>query len=252
MYIDYGPLSTLYYDLSKPIGHSLDGDIEFYREQLADISGTILEPAVGTGRILVPLLQAGFDIEGLDNSAFMLEKCQQNCQQYGQLAQLYQADMTSFNLVKRYDAIIIPTGSFCLITDFQQAKKALKACYMHLNKGAKLIVDLDFPMQWKDQKETVYSLPINAQKGLLLTARQQAISWHTQTTEQLLKYELYEKGVLTQTELQRFVLRWYGLEEFRLLLNSIGFTKVRCCADYDWSKPAQQAMNTVTFEAIKA
>lgn len=252
MYIDYGPLSTLYYDISKPIGYSLSGDIEFYKEQLAGVSGTILEPAVGTGRILLPLLQAGFDIEGFDNSIFMLEKCQQNCQQHDQLTQLYQADMASFNLGKGYDAIIIPTGSFCLITDFQQAKKALECCYSHLNKGAKLLVDLDFPTQWDDQKETLYSLPITAQKGLLLRSRSQAVSWHTQTTEQLLKYELYEKGVLTQTELQRFVLRWYGLEEFRLLLSSIGFTKVRCCADYDWSKPAQKAASTVTFEAIKA
>lgn len=252
MFIDYGPLSTLYYDISKPVGRSLSGDIEFYREQLANIHGTILEPAVGTGRILIPLLKAGFAIEGLDNSKAMLEKCQANCKQQAELVQLYQADMTEFSLGKSYDAVIIPTGSFCLLPSFELAKKALQQFYQHLNKGGKLLLDLDFPIEWVNGKEQVYSLPISSEKGLLLTARNQSIDWLKQQSVQLLKYELYENGLLTQTEVQQFSLRWYGLHEFRLLLETVGFQQIRSCADYNWDKSASEAQSTVTFEAIKA
>lgn len=44
----YGRLGALVYDLDKPIGRSF-GDIEFYKERLADCDGPILEPAVGNG-----------------------------------------------------------------------------------------------------------------------------------------------------------------------------------------------------------
>jgi hypothetical protein len=45
-------LATEVYELDKPIGHSF-GDVEYYLRRLAGISGRILEPAVGTGRILM-------------------------------------------------------------------------------------------------------------------------------------------------------------------------------------------------------
>jgi len=52
----YGKLATLSYQLDKPIGSSF-GDVEFYRDLLSGVTGEVLEPAVGTGRILIPLLE---------------------------------------------------------------------------------------------------------------------------------------------------------------------------------------------------
>ncbi|MEX6161653.1 hypothetical protein AB6G16_08265 [Proteus mirabilis] len=61
----YHSLSAQVYQLDKPIGCSF-GDVEYYQQRLKDVKGKILEPAVGTGRILIPLLQSGFNIEGFD------------------------------------------------------------------------------------------------------------------------------------------------------------------------------------------
>ncbi len=57
----YGPLASAVYDLDKPIGRSF-GDLEYYERSLAGLSGRILEPAVGTGRVLIPLLESGHDV----------------------------------------------------------------------------------------------------------------------------------------------------------------------------------------------
>ncbi len=76
---EYGPLATEVYDLDKPIGHSF-GDVEYYTRLLATISGRILEPATGTGRILILLLEAGHEVDGLDSSAEMLAACRRHCQ----------------------------------------------------------------------------------------------------------------------------------------------------------------------------
>jgi hypothetical protein len=70
----YGRLATEAYDMDKPIGHSF-GDVEFYLERLKSCTGRDLEPAVGTGRVLIPLMEAGLEIEGTDNSPEMLTIC---------------------------------------------------------------------------------------------------------------------------------------------------------------------------------
>ena len=66
---EYGNLASWVYDLDKPVGRSF-GDIEFYQERLSGCRGAILEPAVGNGRILIPLLEAGLNIQGFDASRY--------------------------------------------------------------------------------------------------------------------------------------------------------------------------------------
>ena len=42
-------------------------DTEFFRHMMAEVPGPALEIACGTGRLLIPYLKAGFEIEGLDS-----------------------------------------------------------------------------------------------------------------------------------------------------------------------------------------
>ncbi|WP_244649064.1 hypothetical protein [Neoaquamicrobium sediminum] len=71
MHNRYGKLASWVYDLDKPVGRSF-GDVEYYLQRLAGCDGPVLEPAVGNGRILVPLLEAGLAVEGFDASEEML------------------------------------------------------------------------------------------------------------------------------------------------------------------------------------
>ncbi|WP_202618550.1 MULTISPECIES: hypothetical protein [unclassified Ensifer] len=63
----YGKIASLVYNLDKYIWKSF-GDVEYYRERLSGCLGPILEPAVGNGRALIPLLEAGLDVNGFDAS----------------------------------------------------------------------------------------------------------------------------------------------------------------------------------------
>lgn len=45
-----------------------------------------------------------------------------------------------------------------------------------------------------------------------------------------------EKGKLVDTELQKFAMRWYVIEEFKLILESVGFSDITCSADYTFKK----------------
>ena len=48
---------------------------------MKEVKGKILEPAVGNGRILIPLLEKGLDVEGFDFSEDMLALLQKNCKE---------------------------------------------------------------------------------------------------------------------------------------------------------------------------
>ncbi len=47
MYSNYGPLCTELYDLTKPVGFSIGGDME----RLQGLTGKVLEAGVGSGRV---------------------------------------------------------------------------------------------------------------------------------------------------------------------------------------------------------
>lgn len=78
----YNKISSEVYDIDKYIGLSF-GDVEFYSDRLAACKGSILEPGVGTGRILIPLLEKGLYVDGFDVSEEMLKICRTNCEKEG-------------------------------------------------------------------------------------------------------------------------------------------------------------------------
>lgn len=55
---DYGTLATELYQLGQPVGRSF-GAVEYYTRQPRTVTARILEPATGTGRILISLLETG-------------------------------------------------------------------------------------------------------------------------------------------------------------------------------------------------
>jgi hypothetical protein len=51
--------------------------------------------------------------------------------------------------------------------------------------------------------------------------------------------------------LQRFAIRWYGVEEFKLILENIGFTDVVVSADFEYGKKPTNGHQKFVYEAFK-
>ncbi len=66
-----------------------------------------------------------------------------------------------------------------------------------------------------------------------------------------LKYEKWRNGALVQTELQRYALRWYGVEEFKYILESVGFSTVIVCADFEDGKIPTSGNQKLVYQATK-
>lgn len=236
------------YDLGIPIGHSF-GDVEYYRERLMDCRGRVLEPAVGNGRILIPLLEAGLAVDGIDSSPEMLSLCRKRCSDRGLDPTLHEGEMQSFSLPERYDALIVPAGSFLLLENRRDSLEALRCFREHLVPGGRLIMDLELRTDFR--LDHVSTKTFTTPEGDLITLESKLVEvdFLNQHTVVYLKYEKRRDGKLTQTELNRFPLRWHGVEEFKLVLERVGFSEITVSANYEYGKLPSSAEQTFTFEA---
>lgn len=245
----YNKLSSEVYDIDKYIGLSF-GDVEFYSDRLASCKGKILEPGVGTGRILIPLLESGLTVDGFDVSGEMLNICRNNCEKKGLYPKLFQDKMESFSLDVKYEAIIVPTGTFLLLAQRADSLNALKNFHNHLVDGGKLILDIFLQTDlavgtgstrtWKAQNDEI----------ITLESKIIEVDYINQYTVSHNRYEKWRKGQLVQSELESFPIRWYGVEEFKLILEQVGFKDIIISADYKHREYPTKSTQMITFEAV--
>lgn len=243
----YGKICTEIYELDKPAG-SLP-DVPFYLERLSAVSGPILEAAIGTGRLAIPLMEAGHEVVGFDASADMLAQCRRNCAARGLRPELAQARFQDFAYDRAFGAIVVPVSTFTFVDDFAEALAVLKRFREHLAPGGLLMVDLPVLGRFWDG-EGVRSW--TAANGDLLTLtmrkveqdalRQRRVAHH--------RYERWRDGRLVETELEVMAGREWGLKEFELALMAAGFSQVSVHGNYDRTRAPRRSDRGLTFEAL--
>lgn len=244
----YNKLSSEVYDIDKYIGHSF-GDVEFYSERLATCEGKILEPAVGTGRMLIPLLEKGLRVDGFDISEEMLKICRHNCERRGLHPKLFESKMESFSLDTAYEAIIVPTGTFLLLYKREDSLQALKNFYSHLSDGGRLILDVFLQTDATVGNVTTRTWESKHDEMITLESKIMEIDFINQYNISHNRYEKWKDGQLIQSELEKFPLRWYGVEEFKTILEQIGFEDIIISSDYKHGTYPTDSSQTITFEA---
>src|SRR5260221_7048799 len=138
----YQTLCTEFYDIDKRFAEA--DEVEFYK-QFLEKDKLILEPMCGSGRLLIPLMQEGYQIHGVDNSLPMIESCRTRATALGLEPVLFEASIETMQLPHKYHLMLIPLGSFQLLYPRSSAFNTLQNFKNHLHVGAKLILDLFVP-----------------------------------------------------------------------------------------------------------
>ncbi len=138
-------LIAKYYDF---IHGRLEEDWPMWQVLTQDIGGPILEIGCGTGRLLVPLAQAGHRLTGIDLSETALSLAQAKVEATGlaERVTLRQTDMRHFDLPRKEFALALlalNTFMHCHTTADQLA--TLQAIHNHLRPEGHLIIDLFYP-----------------------------------------------------------------------------------------------------------
>jgi SAM-dependent methyltransferase len=125
------------------------GDLPLYLELAATQGGRVLEVACGSGRVLVPLAQAGHQVTGVDASPHMLSVAREKLAAAGPPAlahaRLVQGDMRAFQLDEQFDLAVIAVKSFAYLTERADQERTLARVAAHLRPGGLLAIDLMHP-----------------------------------------------------------------------------------------------------------
>lgn len=132
---------------------NLDGPEIGYFRRFVEAGQPALDVACGSGRLLVPYLAAGLDIDGCDISPDMLALAGERAAGEGLAApNLYAQALHELDLPRRYRTIIV-CGGFGLGGEREHDREGLRRIFEHLEPGGTLVLDNEVPYadghQWK-------------------------------------------------------------------------------------------------------
>lgn len=126
-------------------------DIPFYLEWAKKLGGNALELACGTGRVTIPLAEAGIPIWGLDYSPPMLDVLRRKISRLPDTVQrqlhTIHGDMTGFNLPETFKLIFIPFRSFQSLASDEDAMQCLSSVHRHLENDGRFILNVFNPLK---------------------------------------------------------------------------------------------------------
>lgn len=240
----YGGLAAEVYDLDKPVGRSF-GDVDFYRSRLVDYGGPVLEAGVGNGRVMVPLLQAGLPVAGFDASPQMLACCHQNLARHGLIAPVWLDRFETFAAPTGQGAIILPAGTFQLMTSDASVSCFLERARAVLRPGGLLIFDLDPPaaLAAPEPRTRVWTCP----DGGTITLTETPAGVHLENRVVRFRHSYHRAGGARETLSQHedFTLRWWTGSDIVARLDAQGFRCLEIIAGYGDPARAGECMTVL-------
>ena len=106
---------------------------------------TILDLGCGTGSILLPLAQEGFDVIGVDLSSEMLTEADHKAMEAGISVRLACQDMTELDLGEQADCILSLCDCMNYLTEEGQLAAAFRRIAAHMKPESILLFDISDP-----------------------------------------------------------------------------------------------------------
>ena len=109
-------------------------DLPFWLDLAAHWGDPVLELGCGTGRVLIPLAEAGFHTIGVDHDLAMLQFLRAKVGDLKPAPQLVDADITRFNLFTQFPLIILPCNTYSTLRKSERLA-CLECLHRHLKTG---------------------------------------------------------------------------------------------------------------------
>jgi SAM-dependent methyltransferase len=222
-------------------------EIDYVRREIEAYGEPTLDVGCGAGRLLLPCLRAGLDVDGTDASADMLAFCEAAARSEGLQPALYHQALHQLELPRRYRTIYL-CGVFGIGGDRGQDEAGLRRLLQHLEPGGAVVM-LHY-MPWSDARLWRYWLPEHraqlpepvpqpeaprpASDGSALRLRCRVLSFDpidATLTEEVLA-ESFRGGQLEASEVHCLRHTIYFPNEIALLLGRAGFGMVTVRNDH--------------------
>jgi len=215
-------------------------ELPLLRDFLQAHPGRSLEIGCGSGRLLLPLLDEGFTVEGLELSQEMLDLCRRQSAHTGLM--LHQGNMDDWQAPQPYASVMVPAFTLQLSRD---PIAALQHFATMLDDQGALYISTFTPLaeilgelpenQWYPDHQTLLA---DGQLATIHTMHQ--IDPEKQLLHRQHRYEIHnDQGELTATHESSQQLHWFTREQLKKHLKSAGFVIETQIPDF---KPTRKSL----------
>lgn len=240
-------------------------EIPYFQRRIEDGGQPALDVGCGTGRLLIPYLRAGLDVDGCDVSQDMVALCREKAEREGLEPTLWAQPMDELDPPRTYRTVYV-CGAFGLGSTRERDLEALRRFHDCLEPGGTLLVDNGVPYAdahvwpyWLAEKRS--ALPEHAQPphdrrraadGSEYGLRARVVD--VDPLEQRLTYEmhaqLWRDDELVAEETRMLTMSLYFTHELRLMLERAGFADIEVEGDHN-DAPATASDDFVVLVARK-
>lgn len=202
-------------------------DPEPYARFIARSGEPALELGCGDGDPLLDLRALGLDVEGLDASADMLERCRARAASRGIDVVLHEATFETMDLGRRYRSVFLAGATLNLLPDDDSIEAALERIVAHLDPGGSVLVPLFIPGpvtvdKLGEPRETT------DEQGHVMRVTTMSVERDEDARRQttMLRYEL-DEGDGVQSVERPWVVHWVEQDRFATMAARAGLTVAR-------------------------
>lgn len=208
--------------------------------------------ACGTGRLLIPFLHAGLDVDGCDISPDMLGLARERAEREGLRPTLYAQAMHQLDLPRRYRTVLV-CGGFGLGGNREHDVQALQRLYEHLEPGGLLLLDNEVPYadvrawrSWPEDERTAlphaWRPPGERRRGAdgteyELRSRVVSLDPLAQRIVYEMRGSMWRDDRLVAEDQHTLQLTMYFTYELRAMIEAAGFVDVELRGDYTDAEP---------------
>ncbi|MBK1834131.1 class I SAM-dependent methyltransferase [Roseibacillus ishigakijimensis] len=217
--------------------------------------GKALEIGCGSGRLLLPLLAKGYELEGLDNAPEMIDRCEKAARAAGLSPTLHCADLFTLPLDSGYQALALPAFTLQLLPDPIAAMLRMQEL---LTEGGGLYFSVFYP--WLELEGELpegefypdHSLPLPDGKEAAIVTRHE-LDRAAQILTRTHRYELRAGAGVERSYESRQVIRYATEEDWENLLHAAGFAVEERWEDFSQEENAgEESAGVTTYLARKA
>lgn len=212
-------------------------EIAYFQRQIENYGQPVLDAGCGTGRLLIPFLRAGLDVDGCDVSGDMLMYCQQTAEREGFSPGLYRQALHNLDLPRHYQTIVA-CGVFGIGVTREQDFMTLQRFYEHLLPDGTLLLEVNLPYEdakvwplWRKEARTSLPEPWPEDIGEMpedggeyrLHYRLVAVDPLEQRSTGEMRMLLFKDKQLVADDTHTLTSNYYFRNEMRMLLEKAGF-----------------------------
>ena len=216
-------------------------EIDYFRRHAE--AGPALDLACGTGRLLIPYLRDGLDVDGSDVSADMLALCREAAEREGLSPNLYAQPKHELDLPRGYRTVFM-CGGLGVGSTRAEDMEAMRRVYDHLEPGGTFVLDNEVPYAdgqgweyWQQERRATLMRPRSSREPgrravgadgteYELRSRLLDVDPLEQCVSRKMHASMWRDGVLVAEDEHLLTLTLYFRDEIVLMLERAGFVDV--------------------------